>query len=56
MTKPRHSLTAARLGGSQVIGQPLRSAGAVVYDVVLKLDTVPLQVLPGMSARVHLHP
>jgi hypothetical protein len=41
---------------TQVIGQPLRSAGTVVYNVVLKLDTVPLRVLPGMSARVHLHP
>ncbi|HEY2665513.1 MAG TPA: biotin/lipoyl-binding protein [Actinomycetota bacterium] len=41
---------------SQVIGQPLRSAGAVVYNVVLKLDTVPMRVLPGMSARVQLHP
>jgi multidrug efflux pump subunit AcrA (membrane-fusion protein) len=41
---------------TQVIGQPLRSAGAVVYNVVLKLDAVPLRVLPGMSARVHLHP
>jgi hypothetical protein len=41
---------------TQVIGQPLRSAGSVVYNVVLKLDTVPLRVLPGMSARVFLHP
>jgi multidrug efflux pump subunit AcrA (membrane-fusion protein) len=41
---------------TQVIGQPLRSAGSVVYNVVLKLDTVPLRVLPGMSARVFLYP
>lgn len=41
---------------TQVIGQPLRSAGSVVYNVVLKLDTFPLRVLPGMSARVFLHP
>jgi multidrug efflux pump subunit AcrA (membrane-fusion protein) len=41
---------------TQVIGQPLRSAGTVVYNVVLKLDAAPLRVLPGMSARVHLHP
>jgi HlyD family secretion protein len=41
---------------TQVIGQPLRSAGSVVYNVVLKLDTVPFRVLPGMSARVFLHP
>ncbi|MEA2533370.1 MAG: HlyD family secretion protein [Actinomycetota bacterium] len=41
---------------TQVIGQPLRSAGSVVYNVVLKLDTVPMRVLPGMSASVFLHP
>jgi multidrug efflux pump subunit AcrA (membrane-fusion protein) len=41
---------------TQVIGQPLRSAGSVVYNVVLKLDTAPRRVLPGMSARVFLHP
>jgi multidrug efflux pump subunit AcrA (membrane-fusion protein) len=40
---------------TQVIGQPLRSAGSVVYNVVLRLDSVPARVLPGMTARVLLH-
>jgi multidrug efflux pump subunit AcrA (membrane-fusion protein) len=40
---------------TQVIGQPLRSAGAVVYNVVIKLDVVPSRVLPGMTANVLLH-